>query len=337
MILNLKRGDTILLLNKQIIEKNYSMHDAYHDLIKGIIRYQQGKIENPGRTVMEFKEHEASALYMPSADTSEDKTATKVVTIFPKNPAINKPTTQGVLLLSDASNGEHISLMNASYLTRLRTGALSAIGTNKLARKDAKVLGVIGTGAMAFEQVLGVLEVRSIERIVLFNRTEEKAHAFKERLILFGAEIAIKIVKSSDKILAESDIINCSTRSNEPVFNGELLREGTHVNGVGSFLPHMREVDVETIKKSAYIIVDDLVSVKEEAGEMIYAAEETDWSFDKVYGELADLDMNDELIRSTDEDITFFKSVGTAYFDLIIGSGIYNKAVELKIGENIKI
>src|SRR5690625_6135146 len=117
------------------------------------------------RTVMEIKEHEASALYMPSADTSENKSATKVVTIFPKNPLINKPTTQGVLSLSDASNGEHLSTMDASYLTRLRTGALSAIGTHKLAREDANVRGVIGTGAMAFEQYLGVLEVLNIEQI----------------------------------------------------------------------------------------------------------------------------------------------------------------------------
>src|SRR5699024_11627730 len=214
---------------------------------------------------------------------------------------------------------------------------LSAIGTNKLARRDAKVLGVIGTGAMAFEQVLGVLQVRPIERIVLYNPTEAKAYAFKERLIAFNVEIPIEIVKTSDDILAESDIINCSTRSNEPVFNGELLREGTHVNGVGSFLPHMKEVDLETIKKANYIVDDDLESVKEEAGELIYAAEETDWSFDHVHGELADLEMNDELIRTSDKDITFFKSVGAAYFDLIIGSGIYNKAVNLKIGESIKI
>src|SRR5690625_3479174 len=96
------------------------MHDAYHDLMKGIVRYQQGKIMNPGRTVMEFKEHEASALYMPSADTSENKSATKVVTIFPKNPSINKPTTQGVLLLSDAYNDKKLSTMIDTYLTHIR-------------------------------------------------------------------------------------------------------------------------------------------------------------------------------------------------------------------------
>ncbi|HLR14521.1 MAG TPA: ornithine cyclodeaminase family protein [Bacillota bacterium] len=327
----------ILLLNERLIQEHYLMHDAYQDLQKGIIAMQQGKIINPGRTVIEFEEHEASVLYMPSADTSEERTATKVVTIFPHNPQVHKPTTQGVLLLSDAANGDHIAMMNASYLTRLRTGALSAVGTNKLARKDAHVLGAIGTGGMAFEQVLGVLEVRDITQILLFNRTEEKAHQFKEKLIDFGVDIPMEVVTTSEEIVKDADIINCSTRSNDPVFDGHLLKKGTHINGVGSYLPHMREVDVETLRKASLIVVDDLASVKEEAGEMIYADKHTDWSFDQLYGELSDLEMNDTLIRTSDEEITFFKSVGTAYFDLIIGNGIYNKAVALNIGEQIEI
>src|SRR5699024_5936935 len=139
--------------------------------------------------------------------------------------------TQGVLLLSDASNGEHLSTMDASYLTRLRTGALSAIGTNKLAREDAKVLGVIGTGAMAFEQVLGVLEVRKIEQILLYNPTTAKAHGFKDRLASLGVDLPIEIVEPCHDVVAASDIIKCSRRSNEPVFTGKLLKDGTPVNG----------------------------------------------------------------------------------------------------------
>lgn len=327
----------MLILDEQTIMQHYTMRDAYKDLTKGIISKQQGNINNPLRTVIEFPEREASALYMPSADVSEERTAIKLVTIFPHNPAEGKPTTQGVLLLSDAKNGDHIAMMNASYVTRLRTGALSAIGTNKLARKDARVLGCIGTGAMAFEQVLGVLEVRAIEQIVLFNRTEEKAHQFKEQLVDFGIEIPIEVVDHVDAIVEQSDIINCSTRSNDPVFNGSLLREGTHINGVGSYLPDMREVDVQTIEKADMIVVDDLESVKEEAGEFIYATKETDWSFEDVHGELADIEMNDTLLRSSDQQITFFKSVGTAYFDLVVGNGIYNKARTLSIGTQIEL
>src|SRR5699024_12797749 len=102
-------------------------------------------------------------------------------------------------------------------------GALSAMGTNKLAREDAKVLGDIGTGAMAFEQVLGVLEVRKIEQIFLYNPTTAKALAFKDRLANFDVDLLIEIVESSNDIVTESDIINCSTRSNENIYNGEML------------------------------------------------------------------------------------------------------------------
>src|SRR5699024_8748884 len=184
----------LIILSEEEIQKNYGMHDAYQDMKNGIIAMQQGAIKNPFRTVIDIPDYEGSALYMPSADFSEQTTATKVVTIFPQNPQVDKPTTQGVLLLSDATNGEHICLMNASYLTRLRTGALSAVGTNKLARKDSKVLGAIGTGGMAFEQVLGVLEVRPIEEIILFNRTKKRAELFKEKLEEFGVTQNIQIV-----------------------------------------------------------------------------------------------------------------------------------------------
>lgn len=327
----------MIILSEEIIQKHYGMDEAYQDLQKGIIAMQKGAIENPFRTVIDVPEYEGSALYMPSADFSEQKTATKVVTIFPQNPQAGKPTTQGVLLLSDATNGDHVCLMNASYLTRLRTGGLSAIGTNKLARKNAKVLGVIGTGAMAFEQVLGVLEVRSIEEIVLYNRTKERAQQFEEQLKQFGVKQSIRIVSNVDDLVVQADIINCATRSNDPVFDGKLLRPGTHINGVGSYLPSMREVDLTTIQKADKIIADDLHGVKEEAGEFIYAARETDWTFENIYGELKEIEMSDTLIRESDAEITFFKSVGAAYFDLIVANGTYKKASTLNIGQQVQL
>lgn len=327
----------MIILSEEQIKANYGIKEAYADIKKGIIAMQEGKITNPFRTVLDFPDYEGSALYMPSADFTEQRTATKVVTIFPQNPKVNKPTTQGVLLLSDATNGEHVCLMNASYLTRLRTGALSAVGTAKLSRKDAKVLGAIGTGGMAFEQVLGVLEVRDIESILLFNRTIEKAQTFKQKLIDFGITQPIKVLDNVDDLVRNADVINCATRSETPVFDGDLLHPGTHVNGVGSFLPHMREVDQTTIEKTSFIVVDDLHGVKEEAGEFIHADKTTNWSFDDIFGELQELDMNDELLRTTNQEITFFKSVGAAYFDLIVANGTYNKAIKQGVGQPVEL
>lgn len=326
----------MLIISEKEMQENYFAKDAIKDVRNGLTAKNNGLIKNPPRIVMDIPEYEASSLNMPSIDLSNNMSAMKVVTIFPLNPKIDKPTTQGILLLTDATTGEHKCVMNASYLTRLRTGALSAIATDKLARTDSKVLGAIGTGGMAFEQVISVLEVRDIEQIVLFNRTEEKAHDFKQKLIDYGVETDIIVVDDVKKVMRTSDIICCSTRSNDPVFDGNDLRPGTHINGVGSFLPTMREVDLTTIQKASKIVLDDFPSVKEEAGELIYAEQEKVWSFSDAYGELRDIHEKED-VRENDEEITFFKCVGTAYFDLVAAIGVYKKAMELGIGQKVEL
>lgn len=329
----------MLIFNEQQIQQHYGMNDALIDVSKVLLAKAQDKIENPIRTVIDVPERNASALYMPSADLVSEISTMKAVTIFPKNPAIGKPTTQGVTLVSDAKNGEHLALMNASYLTRLRTGALSGLATEHLAKKDATVLTAIGTGGMAFEQVLGVLAVRPIEKILLVNPTEEKAVKFREKLRDFGIseEIEIAIERDVSVAVKQAHIICCSTRSNDPVFNGEDVQPGTHVNGVGSYLPHMREVDFEFIQKSNKIVVDDFHGVTEEAGELIHANEQPNWSYDDIHGELKDLVSATITGRENDEEITFFKCVGAAYFDLAVAQGVYHKAAEENFGIAVEI
>ncbi len=331
-----KETESMLIISEKEMQENYFAKDAIKDVRNGLTDKNNGLIKNPPRIVMDIPEYEASSLNMPSIDLSNNMSAMKVVTIFPLNPKIDKPTTQGILLLTDATTGEHKCVMNASYLTRLRTGALSAIATDKLARTDSKVLGAVGTGGMAFEQVISVLEVRDIEQTVLFNRTEEKAHDFKQKLIDYGVETDIIVVDDVKKVMRTSDIICCSTRSNDPVFDGNDLRPGTHINGVGSFLPTMREVDLTTIQKASKIVLDDFPSVKEEAGELIYAEQEKVWSFSDAYGELRDIHEKED-VRENDEEITFFKCVGTAYFDLVAAIGVYKKAMELGIGQKVEL
>lgn len=325
------------IINEQQIQQSYKMSDAIEDVTALLHAKQQGKIDNPHRTVIDFPERQASALYMPSADKQEELAGVKVVTIFPDNPKQGQPTTQGVILLSDATNGEHVAMMTASYLTRLRTGALSAIATDHLARKDSRVLAVIGTGAMAFEQVLGVLEVRDIETILLFNRTEEKAVRFKEQLEAFGVQVCIEIAKSAKQAVEAADVIACATRSTEPVFDGNDLKPGTHINGVGSYLPHMREMDETTIARADKIVADDLAGVQGEAGELIHAANAGNWSFDQLHAELTELATGQRSGRETDEEITFFKCVGAAYFDLAVAKGVYRKAQNHYFGTSVEL
>ncbi|HSP21548.1 MAG TPA: ornithine cyclodeaminase family protein [Planococcus sp. (in: firmicutes)] len=327
----------MLIINEQQIQQVYNITDAIQDVSGILAAKMHGKIDNPHRTVLDFPERQASALYMPSADRADEIAGIKVVTIFPQNPQAGKPTTQGMIMLADAADGAHLALMGASYLTRLRTGALSAIATDRLARQDSKILAVIGTGAMAFEQVLGVLAVRSIEKIILINRTPEKAEAFGAKMTAFGINVPFEIASDKAEAIRQAHIICCATRSDNPVFSGEDLQPGTHINGVGSYLPSMREVDEATIYRADKIVVDDLAGVMAEAGELIHCAETGRWSFDDIHAELAELSAENKNGRETLEEITFFKSVGAAYFDLAVAKGVYAKALEQKIGVELEM
>src|SRR5699024_7365758 len=152
----------MLVISEQDMMENYIMKDAISDLKKGIKAKKEKLILNPERTVINFPEQEGSALYMPSANLHESKASVKVVTILPKNPQFGKATTQAVLLFSEAETGKHLCLMTASLPTTLSPGALRGVPSEVFARHESSKLAVIATGAMAFEQVLGVLEVRSL-------------------------------------------------------------------------------------------------------------------------------------------------------------------------------
>lgn len=310
------------------------MEDALKDVEEVLIAKQENKVLAPMRTVIEFPEKAAASLYMPSADLRNHAAIVKAVTIFPDNPAKGLPTTQGIIILTSTENGKHLAVMNASYLTRLRTGAMTGLATKKLAKKDAKVLTVIGTGRMAFEQVLGVWAARNIEEIYLFNRTKERAFLFKQKLEDQGITARIEVADDVNEAVSQSDIICCATNSTTPVFDGNVLKPGAHVNGVGSYLPHMLEIDRKTILRASKIVVDDFQGVMEEAGELIEANDSGQWSFQHVHGELGELVSGKISPREHDEEITFFKSVGASYYDLAVATGVYKKALEHNIGMN---
>lgn len=329
----------MLIISEKQIEEMYEMKDALYDVKRVLTSMTKGKIDNPIRTVIDIPEKTASAVYMPSADLVDEIATLKAVTIFPENPSIGKPTTQGLMLVTDAKNGEHLAIMDASYLTRVRTGALTGLATDQLARTDAATLTVIGTGGMAFDQVLGVLAVRDIKKIHLVNPTYENAVAFKELLedSSIDDKIEIDIMENVADAVKPADVICCSTRSDTPVFDGADIKAGTHVNGVGSYLPTMREVDFEFIKRADKIVVDDLDGCQEEAGEIIHANKQKNWDFDDIHGELKELVTNKIDERTSDNEITFFKSVGAAYFDLAVAKGVYHKALKLGIGTKAEI
>lgn len=306
------------ILTDSDIQEVYKINHAIEDVKLVLDDFRNDRLVEAKRIVLPASDN-SSMLYMPCISTAQKVSIIKTVSIFPDNADL--PTTQGNILVSNLNDGKHIASLEASYLTRLRTGAMTAIATDKLARKDSKVLGVIGTGKMAFEQVLGVLEVRDINRILLFNRTRSKAETFKKDLEDFGVDTDIEVVNEVGDLVGESDILNCATQSKTPVFDGSNLKSGTHINGVGSFTPEMIEMDIETVKRADQIYLDDMNGAKEEAGEIIKAVEDGVITWNDIKGTLVDIFEKDYL-RNSNEDITLYKCVGAGYFDLAVANGV---------------
>ncbi len=324
----------MLILSEKQIRGIFGMADALPAIRQAVLDHHRGLIDNPHRTVIEYPEREASVLYMPTAMPSIGRSAVKVVTIFPGNPAQGLRTTQGVTLLSSSEDGSHLACLDASYLTRLRTGAISGVATEHLARADAAVVAVTGCGNMAVEQLEGVLHVRPIGKVILWNLepgwTEPFRDMMAQRFPDYRGEVTI--VETADAAVAQADIVIAATRATRPFFRADSLRPGAHINGVGSYLPHMQEIGGDVINRCGKIVVDTLHGVKDEAGDFLIPIAAGQWSWDKLHGDVGQLVAGEIPGRENADEITFFKSVGIAYFDLAVAAAVYDKAKALGIG-----
>ena len=222
--------------------------------------------------------------------------------------------------LYDAASGELRALIEADYLGQLRTGAASGVATEYMARPDAKLVGLFGTGKQARTQLKAVCTVRRIERVEVYSRDARRRTAFAEEMSEF---CGVEVVPSSvpDDVAAEKDIVVTATASKVPVFDGRALEEGTHLNVVGSNFLGKTEIDVDTVRRTQHIVCDSIEACRIEAGDFVAALEQgvTDW---RLMTELADVVSGRQTGRATPDDITLFKSVGLAIEDLALAARI---------------
>lgn len=305
------------------VQAQYKMADAISDLEQSF--KQNSNIKAAQRTVIPTGDGSKSMLYMPCVDLSLQLGIIKITSITPDNPKHQLPTTQAQIVITDLNTGNHVAILDGSYLTRLRTGALSAIATKYLSNEDAHVLGMIGTGGMAYAQFLGNMEVRPIDKVLLYNRTTSKAEQFKQRIQQDFKHLDVVVVDDVKELTAQADIINCQTPATSPVFSADDIQPGTHINGIGAYQPTMIELDPQIFKQASYVAVDDLEGVKEESGELIEADNQGTFTFNQINAELNTLSKNGHNVRQNSQDITVFKCVGAAPFDLACAIGAYQK------------
>ena len=214
----------------------------------------------------------------------------------------------------EAVTGSPLAILDAEYLTALRTGAASGLATDLLARKNADVLALFGAGVQAETQLEGVLAVRQIKETLVFGRTREKANAFCDRM---REKFKIEIRSATNDELRHADIICAATTSATPVFESSQIKKGVHINGIGSFKPSMQEIPSTTIAQST-LIVDQKKAVLIEAGDVVIPIQQGIINENHIHAELGEIISGPKKGRTADGQVTVFKSVGNAIQDLAL-------------------
>ncbi len=326
----------VLVLDRETLKSILTMKDTIEAVEEAFKMYGLGKVKMPLRPTIKIEEYNGIILYMPAYIAEMDALAVKVVSVYPDNPSkYNLPTVLGTILLNDPKTGDLLAILEGGFITAMRTGAVSGVATKYLAREDSKVVGVFGAGVQARTQLMAVYEVRPIEKAYVYDVIHSAAEKYAEEMSK-QLGIDVKVVDEPIKAVKGCDIIITATTSKTPVFNGEWLESGTHINGIGSHTPTTRELDSTTIKR-AKVVVDTYESCLSEAGDILIPIKEGIITKDHIYAELSEIVLGKKPGRVSDDEITVFKSVGVAIQDASTALKAYKIALEKGVGKTIKL
>jgi alanine dehydrogenase len=327
-----------LLLTRKDVEKVLTMKDTIAAVEEGFRQLALGNVIMPQRTAIRISQHHGIHLGMPAyvgGTGNGGALALKVVTVYPDNPSkYNMPTTIGTLLLNDPRSGALVAILDAGFLTAMRTGAVSGVATKYLARDDAHSVGVFGAGVQARTQLMAMCEVRPIDRVSVFDPWQEGRDKFAAEM---SKRLAIPVEPTEDpRACVDNDIVVAASSSGEPIFDGAWLAPGTHVNGIGSHSPDTRELDTITVQR-AKVVPDLAAACLVEAGDLIIPLREGAITEDHIHASLGEVVAGMKPGRESDEEITVFKSVGLAVQDAATAAQVYDLARGAGVGVEIEI
>lgn len=320
------------ILSAEDVRQALPMAAAVAGMKGAFAQLSTGEARVPLRTQLAVPEHGGVAIFMPAYLSGTGDLAVKVVSVFPGNAQRELPTIHGVVLALDEATGRPLALLEGGTLTAIRTGAGSGAATDFLARQDARTAAIIGSGVQARTQLEAVCTVREIGDVRVFSPNREHALAFAEEMAGHGPiPEAITVAESADSAVRGADIVCTATTSSTPVFSGEVLAAGAHINAVGSFRTDMQEVDATTIRRSL-VVVDSREAVMEEAGDLVIPIEAGEIDESHIYAELGEVASGQKRGRTEREQITYFKSVGVAVQDAVAASLALHYAEREELG-----
>ncbi|UCE21071.1 MAG: hypothetical protein JSV46_02215 [Candidatus Aminicenantes bacterium] len=328
----------IKILSRSDVAQAVTMAEAIDAVKKAFIQLSSGEAEVPLRTQVPVKKRSATTLFMPAYLAKSDTMGAKIVSVFPNNRRRGLPTIHALVILVDAKTGQPQAAMDGTYLTALRTGAASGLATDLLARKDSRVAAIFGAGTQARTQLEAVCTVRDIEKVWVYDVRPRIARTYAKEMKSHGHPIPddIRVAQTSKQALREADVVCTATTSFRPVFADGHLKLGVHVNGVGSYTPEMQEIPARTVVRSK-VVVDSREASLAEAGDLIISIDGGLISNKNIHGEIGEVASGKIKGRESDEETTFFKSVGLAVQDVAEAEFVLKRAEELGLGLDVDV
>ena len=322
-----------LLLNRSDVQQVLAMAKAIDVVEAAFGELAHNTAEMPPRTVMIDPAVGGWIAYMPAYLKSGGGLGVKAVTVYKDNPTkFGLPTTIGTILVQDNQTGEVVAAMDGGYLTAMRTGAVSGVATRHMARPDSKVGGVLGAGVQARQQAVAIAEASKVDTILTFSLDDDTSRREFADWVAQATGLDVQLATSTEALCRESDIVALATTAANPIVNANWWKPGAHINAIGSHAPGLRELDTASIQR-ARIICDQLDACMAEAGDLQIPVEDGDYAWCDIAGDLGDVVNGDTPGRTTDDEVTIFKSVGLAIQDISCAALVYREAVANDIGQ----
>ncbi len=328
----------VLLLGRDDVRALLDLDDLIDALELAMVDLSTGRASVPDRIGASIPESDGRLMAMPGYVPSLEALVSKLVSLFPRNAGSGLPTHQALIAVFDAHTGAPAALLDGTEITAVRTGACSALSARLLARDDASVLAVIGTGVQARSHARALVRVRPIREIRVAGRDPTKARALAAEI---GRELEIEArgADSYEEALADADIVCAATHALEPVVRRASVSPGAHVTSVG-YNPHGRELD-DAIVADALVCVESrravLAPIPSGSNDLIEPIQAGVIPEDHIHAELGELIAGTRAGRSSNTQITLYKSVGVAAQDAAAATLVLAAARQRKIGQELRI
>ncbi len=281
---------------------------------QALVALESGAANQPLRSVIKLPDGEAFG-FMPAYLGADDYFGAKVLTAFHKNIGTEYPSHIGYVMLFESVHGSFVGMADATVITEMRTGAVSAVATDLLARKDASRLALIGAGAQARSHLASIRCVRNITEAAVFDINPASAARFAREMTQAHG-LPVTVADSAQACVKNADIICTLTPSKEPFLQKEWVAKGTHINAVGTFTPATREV-TSGLVAAAKLYADYVPALLAESGEYLVPLQEGLIGPEHVVGSIGEVLMGKAPARENEEEITLFDALGLAVEDIV--------------------